>query len=341
MEAPHHLIGDYQPFTGPIAQIFDLCSGSIGASLYINDGQGRAFSVANVITEEKNPSVPDLVHLRKLAPDESAAVHSLFDRKPYDGQSYMMPEHDCFHMVAPDGMSVLQIVYPHGQQTTTPVNDPAIQAMARELFDKAGALTRLFGSEVDRVFDARNSYEPNSILMYVDVTGFSKMSRILGQKISHTAMAALHEDCIEPFTREFGAEIFRSPEGDGIWVGFPREHNESIADTLNNKAVPMSAKIIKAYEDMMGKKELSGYPLKVALVASELEQAVQGSLFHSHIVHRGYGFITATELAERASLHQHSTNMSSVVVLDDMTASFIDRSRFNYNPSSHLLKSTI
>lgn len=328
-----HIIGEYSKFNQGVQSIFDRCAGSLGVAIYLNNGDDRAFSVSDMVTEVKNPSVADRVHLRKLSANQSIAVHSLMSGTAINGQSYMMSEHDCFHIVAPDQSSVLQIVYPHASGLMPDLSDKAIMKQADALFGDAGRLRDVFGRQVGQAFGAKEAYAPDTVLMFIDITGFTAMSHILGQRMSYDIVSDMQKHCIEPFLHEHNGVIFRAPEGDGLWIGIAGKGHTPVDVMLNDKAIPLAQKITSSYDAMMKKRGLLGYPLKIAMTASEIEHDIQGTLFNANIIHRGIGFFTANELTKDVSVYQNSGHLQSILALDSETAKLLDYRRYGYEPS--------
>lgn len=337
----HYVIGDFDAFNDPVRRIFARCADSLGVALYLNNGDDRAFAVTDMVTEAKNPSVADRVHLRKLEAGDSIAVHSLMSGTPINGQSYMMPEHDCYHLVSPDQSSVLQIVYPHGLAVAPPLADHAVKAATKDLFERSSTLRNVFGGDLEKAFGAKDKYRPNTVLMFIDITGFTRMSHILGQKLSYDVVAEMQNECISPHLNKYRAVMFRPPEGDGLWIGFQGIDIDGLDGLLNERAMPLALDIAKSYDQMMASKDIGDYPLKISLTASEIDQSIQGDLFNAHIIHSGIGFFTVKELAEHLSQIQNQggqNHMKTLIAMDSMTASVVDKGRYHYNPSDNIIQ---
>lgn len=314
-----HTIGLYPHLNKSLCPIFKAAGSAVfGVSIYLPSLKEKetGFSAVSVVSDHNYSNIADFVDRRRLREEKSAAIGFMYRDDPmrffskglqYD-ESHMFDNHLCAHFSSVSAAPVLQISF-DPKVGTLEKREGQIIALGREILSTFSFLSKTYGPDIDDVFQVKQPYSPDMIVVLCDLTGFTGLVGHCGSRFAHKMIKQLHDTVIEPVCVAYGLSLMRPPEGDNFWLGLPVNRGDDIKQIVSEKIRPMITTLQNGFDAFRETHDLEDLKLKIAVSAGEMERDRMGE----HIVYNSAAFLTCRQLMQNAPREKNTAIIDRVL----------------------------
>jgi hypothetical protein len=304
-----------------LGRIFDLAGGDVvGVSLYTRLRDGIA-APSHCVTDPSAPFVRDHLTERFIPPTESIAAKLLAGQTFTVGDGVVSMSsipfadaHVCHHFFDGSGQTAVQVVKNKGAgDTITSSTMRLVADAAQTVFGQLDDLRVTFEDNLARAFNVKSNAETKAIVLYADITGYSKICETYGIEKAGALIEKLKANFVSPACRDpkYNVDIFRPSNGDDLWIAFPLEDGDDLAQALENRVLPFTREMLAHYDLLIGGDPYyKNHPLKVSLAHGPIEESLSGPFLRRHIT------LIGDVLRRAAYLNNQADRTRNSIVID-------------------------